>query len=284
MTVQPQELVKRSMEIPSLPLIFTRIDEAVNNPRSSLADIGKIISEDSSLIARLLQIVNSALYNFPSKIETISRAVTIVGTQQLRDLALATSVMKLFRGIPENLLSMEDFWRHSIACGVAARVLASLRREANVERFFVAGILHDIGRLILFLECPDSVRPMLSRCKENCELLYIVESEEFGFDHAAAGRVALQNWKLPSSLEEIVACHHDPAAASRYPLETALIHIADILTHSLELGNSGERLVPPMNNQAWERAGLSPSELSGVMKEVDRHYHEAIQWILPETA
>ena len=284
MTGQLKERVKGSMEIPSLPLIFTRIDEAVNNPKSSLADIGKIISEDPSLTARLLQIVNSALYNFPSKIETISRAVTIVGTQQLRDLALATSVMKLFRGIPEDLLSMEDFWRHSIACGVAARVLATRRREANVERFFVAGILHDIGRLILFLECPDSVRPMLSRCKEKGELLNKVEGEELGFDHTATGRTALQNWKLPSSLEETVAYHHNPEAAARYPLEAALIHIADIVTHVMELGSSGERLVPPMSNQAWERSGLSPSELSGVMKEVDRQYHEAIKWILPEAA
>ena len=133
--------MKGTLEIPSLPMIFTRIDEAVNNPRSSLADIGRIISEDSSLTARLLKIVNSAFYSFPSKIETISRAVTVVGTQQLRDLALATSVMKLFQGIPPDLINMEAFWKHSIACGVAARVLAAHKREANIERFFVAGIL-----------------------------------------------------------------------------------------------------------------------------------------------
>ena len=99
--------MKGALEIPSLPMIFTRIDEAVNNPRSSLADIGRIISEDSSLTARLLKIVNSAFYSFPSKIETISRAITVVGTQQLRDLALATSVMKLFQGISPDLINME---------------------------------------------------------------------------------------------------------------------------------------------------------------------------------
>ena len=104
-------------DIPSLPEIFIRVNEVVNNPRSSLEDVGKVISEDTGLTARLLKIVNSAFYGFPSHIETISRAVTIVGTQQLRDLALATSVIRLFSGIPHDLLDMESFWRHSVACG-----------------------------------------------------------------------------------------------------------------------------------------------------------------------
>jgi HD-like signal output (HDOD) protein len=177
-------------------MIFTRIDEAVNNPRSSLADIGRIISEDSSLTARLLKIVNSAFYSFPSKIETISRAVTVVGTQQLRDLALATSVMKLFQGIPPDLISMEAFWKHSIACGVAARVRGS-KREANIERFFVAGILHDIGRLILHagsrLDAPHWVVAM------PVGIALQGRNEELGFDHASLGRVLLE-LELPASL------------------------------------------------------------------------------------
>jgi len=277
--VQARELVNGALEVPSLPMIFTRIDESVNNPRSSLADIGKIISEDSSLTARLLKIVNSAFYSFPSKIETISRAVTIVGTQQLRDLALATSVMKLFQGIPPELMDMEAFWKHSIGCGVTARVLATYRREANVERFFVAGILHDIGRLILCMKDPDWMKMAITRCRNNDELLFKIEYEELGFDHAAVGRVLLQNWKLPASLEETVAFHHNPEAATRYPIEAAIIHVADVISHVLQLGNSGERFVPPLNSNAWERLQMTPSQLASLCEQVDRQYQEATEWV-----
>lgn len=279
---EARDLINGTLDIPSLPMIFTRIDEAVNNPRSSLADIGRIISEDSSLTARLLKIVNSALYSFPNKIETISRAVTVVGTQQLRDLALATSVMKLFRGIPPDLIDMEAFWRHSIACGIAARVLAALKREANIERFFVAGILHDIGRLVLCIKNPDWMRAALGRCHASGELLYAVENEELGFDHAAVGRVLLESWKLPASLVETVACHHNPEAARRFPVEAANVHLADIIAHAMQLGSTGERLVPTLSSVAWERTGVADGQLAAAIEQVDRQYLEAVEWMAPK--
>ncbi len=283
MIAKSQTLVEDITDLPSLPEVFIRVNEAVNNPRSSLADIGTIISEDTGLAARLLKIVNSAFYNFPSQIETISRAVTIVGTQQLRDLALATSVIRLFRGIPQDLMDMESFWRHSVACGVAARVMATFRREANVERFFVAGILHDLGRLIICLKKSNLMREALRRAKENDQLLRKAELEVLGYDHTMVGAALIQEWKLPASLEEVVLCHHDPLEAGRYPVEAAVIHLADIISHAMQLGHSGEICVPPLEPVAWDRVGLSLSILSPMMEQVERQYQDAVQMILPES-
>jgi len=282
MSLEPRDLVKAAGSISSLPMIFTRINDAVNNPRSSIADIGRVIGEDPGLTARLLRIVNSAFYSFPSKIDTISRAVTIVGTQQLRDLALATSVMKVFKGIPEDLMNMEAFWCHSIACGITARVLASHRRESNLERYFVTGMLHDIGRLLLFMNLPKQARAALLRCQQSGELFYQVEFEEIGFDHATVGSALLQAWNLPASLEEVVACHHAPQKALRYPIETAIVHLADIIAHTMELGSSGERLVPQLNPDAWERIGLPASLLPATLEQVDRQFQDATQMILQD--
>lgn len=278
----PHDLLEGTVEITSLPMIFTRINDAVNDPRSSVADIGRIISEDSGLTARLLRIVNSTLYSFPSKIETITRAVTIVGTQQLRDLALATSVMKMFSGVSEDLVNMESFWHHSIGCGITARILATYRREPNVERFFVAGMLHDIGRLLIYMRMADQARAALLRCQSSGELLYEVELDELGFDHAAVGGALLQLWKLPASLEEVVTSHHNPRRAQRYPVDTAVIHVADIIAHAMRLGNSGERFVPPLDSRAWERIEIPPSCLSETMGQVDRQFKDAIKMILPD--
>jgi HD-like signal output (HDOD) protein len=282
MSLEPRDLVKAAGSISSLPMIFSRINDAVNNPRSSIADIGRIISEDPGLTARLLRIVNSAFYSFPSKIDTISRAVTIVGTQQLRDLALATSVMKVFKGIPEDLMNMEAFWRHSIGCGITARVLASHRREANLERYFVTGMLHDIGRLLLFMNLPKQARAALVRCQGSGELLYQVEYEEIGFDHATVGSALLQAWNLPASLEEVVAFHHAPQKALRYPIEAAIVHVADIIAHVMGLGSSGERFVPQFNPEAWERIGVPVSLLPATLEQVERQFHDATRMILQD--
>jgi HD-like signal output (HDOD) protein len=278
MMKRPEDLLKGMVQLSSLPAIYTKINEAVNNPRSSMQDISNIISDDPGLTSRLLQLVNSALYGFPSKIETVSRALFIVGTQQIRDLALATSIMSLFKGIPEDLVNMESFWRHSVACGLAAKILATYRRcEMNVERFFAAGVIHDIGRLVIYKKIPETAREMIIRCKANKELLYVVEKEVIGFDHSSVGSVLAKFWNLPPSLEEVVACHHSPRHAKRYPIETSVVHVADIIVHAMQLGNSGEQYVPPLDRQALELIGIPPSVLSPTLDQLEREVKDIIQ-------
>lgn len=282
MEISPRELLKGYVEVSSLPMIHLKLEEAINDQNKSMSDIAKVIREDPGLTARLLRIVNSAFYNFPSKIETISQAVTIVGTQQLSALALATSVMKMFKGLPQDIVSMDSFWRHSIACGLAARMISSFRRETKPERFFVAGMLHDIGRLIMYTKIPDASRDTLNAAKEHKTLLYETEREKLGFTHAVVGGILAQTWKLPTSLEEIVMYHHNPKAATRFPVETAMVHVADIIVHSMGLGSSGEVYVPPLDGEAWDRLGLSPSALASVQEQVDRQYQDALQTMLAD--
>jgi putative nucleotidyltransferase with HDIG domain len=278
----PQELLKR-IRIPSLPRICTWLNDAVNNPRTSTLDIAELIGNDSALTARLLRLVNSSFYGFPAKIETPSQAVMIIGTAHLCDLALTTSIAKLFRDIPEDLVSMESFWQHSIASGLAARTLATYRHVPNVERFFVAGMLHDIGRLVLYQQAPAQAREALLRARAEGILLHQSEREVLGFDHAAVGAALLRTWALPASLEESVAWHHDPRRATRYPLETALVHLGDVVAQAMELGNSGERFVTPLEEAAWDIIELSPRVLPEAVDAVERQYHEVIRAILEES-
>ncbi len=280
MITGPQDLLKGYVEVASLPTIFARVNEAVNNPRSSMQDIARIIGEDAGLTARLLMVVNSAFFSFPQRIDSIMQAIAIVGTQQLRDLALATSVIKIFKGIPEDLVNMERFWKHSIGVGIAARALAAMRRETNVERLFVSGILHDIGRLVMYMKIPDLSRTVLLRARENNELLHVAESHCLGFDHAAVGRALMQMWRLPVHQEEVVAFHHRPELATRFPMETAIVHVADIIAHSMGLGSSGEQSVPTLNPNAWERLGLSVSILAPTLEQIDRQFADAVKLIL----
>lgn len=276
----PALIVRSVTKVASLPTVFVKLDEAINSPRSTNKDLAKIISDDTALAARLLRIANSALYNFPQKIDTVTHAITVIGISQLRDLVLACSVIKMFKDVPETLLSMESFWRHSMACGIAARAIAAARREANVERFFVAGLLHDIGRLILLMEMSAEMTKVFSTRDQTPDLLYKIENELLGFDHAKLGGLLLKAWQLPERLEEAVTFHHHPHRARKFPVDAAVIHLADIVANSFQLGTSGERFVPPVNDEAWKAIDRAPDIMVTVVDQLMVQYNDAVQFIL----
>jgi len=280
MALNPQDLVSRSGKVASLPIIYQRLDEAINDPYSNLAGIATILSEDTGLSARLLRIANSALFNFPSKVETVTRAVTIIGIKQLRDLALATSVIELFTDIPEEYVSMEGFWRHSIAAGITARVIATYRREANVERYYIMGLLHDIGRLVMYLQIPILANEAIEHAKSARIPLYRAERELLGFTHSEVGQGLLKEWRLPDALQEAIGYHHQPQLAGRYPEDTAMVHFADILANAFKMGSSGEPAVPPLAPKAWESIGLPSSRLPSITEQVEAQYRDAVEIFL----
>src|SRR5438876_540629 len=273
-------LVRESPTLASLPMIYTRLTEAIDNPRASTMQIADIIASDSALTARLLRLVNSAFYAFSSRIDTVQQAVLLIGTQPIRDLALATSVLSVFPGIPRELGSMQSFWEHSITTGVTARLLATYRNERRAERFFVAGILHEIGRLLLFALRPDAARAALTRSRTESEPLVVAEHAAFGFDHGEAGGAILEAWKLPEDLQAIVRCHHAPAEAGHYQRDAALVHVADVIATAMQIGNSGDPAVPALAADAWEQLGLAPTILSALTDEVERQVYEVARSML----
>lgn len=278
-----EKLLRETPTISSLPGAYTRLNEAVNDPRTSSRDVANVITEDTALAARILRISNSAFYGFPSKIDTVSRAVTLVGTRQLRDLALATSIIEQFEGLSESMVTMESFWRHSVACGVAARILAAHRREPNVERFFIAGLMHDIGRLLMFSTIPELAMEALDEAERGRKLLYRTERNLLGFDHADVGGALLRQWKLPVHTVSAVAFHHRPATDSGLHMDTAIVHVADLIANAVRIGSSGERYVPSLDNDAWKRLGLSENILGALLPELERQYQDAVTIFLPDS-
>jgi len=274
-----EALIEGPAQLGSLPTIFYQINEAVENPESSFTEIGDIISKDSALTAHLLKIVNSSYFGFSSKVETITHAITIVGMVQLRDLALATAIINCFKGIPKDAVNMRSFWEHSIAVGLAGRVVGVYLKEPNPERFYVLGLLHDLGRLLTYLALPEDMSRVLIKYSHG-GLLHEAENDVLGWDHAEAGGRLLNKWNLPDRLVEGVLYHHNPSSAPRFPLEAAVTHVADILAQTLEFGNSGERYVPKMDHEAWKMLGLSTSFLSTVLEQVDRQASEAVKVFL----
>jgi len=278
--IDPRKLIRSNIKLPSLPAIFDQINEAINDPRSSATQVANIISKDSGLSAHLLKIVNSPFYFFPSKIDTISRAITIIGTKELSTLALGTSVLTVFKDIPSDLIDMRSFWEHSIACGIIARIISSHKNNTTTERFFLMGLLHDIGRLLILNYLPLQAKEALLGTKRTNSLLYKTEEEVMGFDHSLIGGMLLKKWKLPVMLENSIRCHH--AFTERHiTLESAVLHLSDIITNALGIGTSGEQFVPSLDTKAWEEIGLSTGILNATIKQVDRQIAETVHTFYP---
>lgn len=273
------DLIEGSCQLGALPTIYNKINEAVENPESSFSEIGHIIGQDTALSAHLLKIVNSSYFGFSSKVETISHAITVVGMVQLRDLTLATAIINNFKGIPRDAVNMHSFWKHSIAAGLAGRVIGVYLKEPNPERFYVLGLLHDLGRLLLYLKIPEDMSRVLIKYSHG-GLLHEAENDVLGWDHAEVGGRLLRKWNLSERLVEGVLFHHNPSCAPHFPLEAAVTHVADIIAQTLEFGTSGERYVPDLDNEAWKILGLSPSSLSSVLTQVDRQANEALKVFL----
>jgi HD-like signal output (HDOD) protein len=278
--VEIQELFEGEIEIPSLPEVYYDFKEAMEDPDGSFDEISEIISIDTGLSIRLLKIVNSAFYAFPSQIETISHAISVVGLEQLNNLVLSTVVMDRFKNIPDSVINMESFWKHSIACGLAARNIASLRKEVNTERFFVAGMLHDVGRLVLAMSAPFSILSVFMRCKTEEISLHDAEKSILGFNHTDVGQLLLKNWKLPAFHQNIVGNHHQPT--SSIDLESGILNVADHIANDLKLGDSGEGLSPsPLDLELWEKLQLPEgTNIEKVKAEVEQLYNATSQVFL----
>lgn len=269
----PYDLVKRHVKLVSLPDIYFRIAEVLENPYSSSSKVGEVVGKDPSLSAKLLKLVNSPFYGYPSKIDSISRAVCIIGANDLTTLALGISVLNSFEDVPEELMNMRGFWRHSITCGVAARFLASRRPGLTEERFFIAGLLHDIGRLVIIRGLPDAFTKALYLSRNQETPLYKAERVILSFDHAVVGGFLFKEWRLPSSLERAIRFHHSPQTATN-TLEPAIIHVADIIAVAMQLGGAGSFFVPPLAPDAWDALGISPAALESAFEQADRQVAE----------
>ena len=179
--------------IGSPPVVFNKLQEALNDPDLSFKDFDAIISADPSLTARLLKVANSSFYALDTKVETISHALGVVGVKPLVEMALSTVVVQKLKGISSELFNIQSFWKHNVACGLASRAIAQSLGAGNLEAFYTAGMLHDIGSLIIHQGNPKKAKEILIRCQTEGIPQSQAEEEIFGFSHARVGALILRN-------------------------------------------------------------------------------------------
>jgi HD-like signal output (HDOD) protein len=276
-----QHWVQDVSSLVSPPDVCIRVFELVESNRATARELGEIISCDPSLTARLLRLVNSSFYQFSRRIDTVSRAIAVIGISELYNLVIAVSAVKSFSRLPGFVVNIDTFWRHSISCGIIARMLARRCGVLHTERLFVAGLLHDIGSLLIYNRAPETARNLILAARGNEAILHRTEHQALGFGHAELGGLLLDQWRLPVPLQAAVRHHHDPAAAGAHGrMEAAIVHIADALANHREQGAfSAEPSADVfVDESAWETTGLrlTPALLEGLAEESREQYRDTV--------
>ncbi len=231
------KIAAHTASLASLPRAYHRINEMLADTRYGAADIGEVIRHEPALTARLLRLVNSAYFGLATRIDSVPLAISVIGTKALHELLLATCIASAFARIDTRLVDVADFWHHSVYCGIMARLLSKRLRIATSEQIFVAGLLHDIGKLAIYHQLPEQAEQILFRFADSNAPLYQVEREVLGFTHAAVGEALLHRWGLPAVFCEVTAYHHHPDLSQHYRDESWVVHIADALSAKVEPGH-----------------------------------------------
>lgn len=274
MAASLSELIRDITSLVSFPAVAMRVNELVNNPNASAGKIGEIIAQDPALTARLLRIANSAAFGLTAQVTTVSRAVTVIGNKLIRDLVMATSTLSVFEGIPNELMSMKDFWRHSVYCGLAGRLLAERRKMKGTESLFVAGMLHDVGQLVIFRKLPAEGKAALVLSIQGPADFHLQQAEQqiLGFDHAQVGGALLRHWNFPPLLVECTEFHHAPGNAKQFPVEAALIHIANSLAQLAEIDSVEPKHATPIDPGAWTTVGLGADVVEPTVRAAQKQF------------
>lgn len=259
-----RKIMQQEIKLPELPSVIFELNEIMADPFSSSDDIAQVILKSPSLATVLLKIVNSSFYGFPSQIDSISRAITIIGTKEVGIIALGITVMNVFEDIPPKFFDMDSFRRHCFACGIISRIMAAQKAIPKTEQLFASGLLHEIGRMVVYKYFPTHASLLLTRAAKSRRPLHQEEKEVLGCRHSDLNRLILKKWKLPFTLVDNISCLHNPSTATD-PVQATIVHMADIIATGLGLGCSVEPLVPPLDDRSWNAIGLPPSCLGVVV-------------------
>ncbi|MCZ6632274.1 MAG: HDOD domain-containing protein [bacterium] len=250
-TQRLRQITEKIIQLPTLPTIVTQLIALVGNPRSSAREVAQLVSTDQALTAKILKVANSAFYGFAREIATVQLAIVVLGLEMVKNLGLSVTVLKRFStGREHRLFDRQRFWEHAIGCGVAGRLLARrLKQNSLADEAFVAGVLHDIGKLILIEYFTDEFSEALELAEAEAISIEAAEEKTLGVTHAEIGGWLAEKWNLPQNLVNAIALHHHPNLLEAPEDLVLFVHMANALIRYNQVGSSGDKQGPQLDAQ-----------------------------------
>lgn len=276
------EKVISESQLISLPEVYIKLQQIINRDDYALSDIVDVISFDPAISARLLRMVNSSFFGLETRIDTIGHAINYLGTKQVNDLVLTTSLADSFSSIDNPDFNLHQFWRHSVYCAISAREMAKSCGLKDPERLFLIGLLHDIGHLMMHqsLDRQTHLAELLSQQQQIP--LHQAEQQQLGFDSAQVGAELLNNWNLPSSLVEAIRYQLSPSSAETFQLEASILHISGILTGLFKQEQEiTEQILKTADGNALKITGIVIEDCVGIDQQAQEQLGSVLALLFP---
>lgn len=269
------DVLKSVRELPSLPIIVADLLAQLGDDNADSRMLADKLARDQALTAKTLRLANSSFYGLQHKVGTIGQAIAILGFDSVRTLVTAAAIIGNFSAIRCGGFDFHRFWHHGVATALAAKALAR-QLQLNQDQAFLAGLLHDIGRLILVIHSPAQYTQVLQYRKlHDCSVM-VAEQALLGLDHGMAGRALAEHWKFPAAMQSAIGAHHQPDLGEPGSM-AALIQVADAIAHALDLCEDGDEAVPLLDPQVWQALKIDRDMLQPVFRDIDRQFEEACQ-------
>jgi putative nucleotidyltransferase with HDIG domain len=268
----PEQLVQGIHDLPSLPAVVMDLLGSLEQEDIDISVLAKKVAYDPALTAKTLRLANAPVFGLQARVATIQQAVTFLGFQATRNLITAAAITGCFPAGRCPGFDDKAFWRHASASAICARALAR-RMRFNQDIAFTAGLLHDVGQLVLASSQPAAYGAVLAwRKQQGCSLLQ-AERAVLGIDHVDAGVALASHWQFSDTLRQAIVRHHDPDTPGA-GLLAAIVHVADAIVHALDLAGDDDELVPPLSTVAWEAMGLNEEAYLHLFRETEQQFGE----------
>lgn len=276
MQLSAKDIAAEFTEAMTFPEVMLQFDDMLNDGVSNMTDIAQLISRDPGLAATLLRFANSPLYGFSGEVATIERAIALIGMRSIRNLVFAVSIKTNFDHVPENIMTMDDFWRHSLCCALASQHLADVARPRQRDVLFTAGLIHNIGQLAMLSVIPDACVDVLLRSRHAVGGTEFnkLERELIGFDHHEVGAEIASAWHFPAVLQDTIRFHHTPDKAPQHQFESWIVHIGNNIAETVMMKMDWFAKADPVSNRVLAKIGLDEQQLAPMIPQVEAVFHE----------
>ncbi len=269
-----KQIVDRVDELPTLPAVVYEVTEIINDPMSSTADVEAVMSNDPSLTAKVLKLANSAYYAIPGGVSSLARAIGYIGYDTVQQLVLSASIIDSVKIDSQGSFDPTQFWCHCMGVAMAGETIAKEMDLNGSSDIFTCGLVHDIGKLAIFLLLPEQFEQVRKTALEK-DITFLQAEKELGhITHTEIGEILAQKWKLPAKIRNTIKYHHEANPEKRHGVSSEantiidIIHVANLFVHALKFGDSGHRKASGVPKAVIERLQLSPNQVKDLLGNI----------------